>query len=70
MPFVMFDLSLVKQIRFTERKNFKIRAEFLNAFNFVNFNLGTCSGSSQNICQVTGSNAAPRKVQIALRLNF
>ena len=35
--FMRFDLSLVKRIRFTEKKNFELRGEFLNAFNHVNF---------------------------------
>ena len=35
--FMRFDLSLVKQIRFTERTNFELRGEFLNAFNNINF---------------------------------
>jgi len=32
-----FDLSLVKQVRFTEKQNFELRADFLNAFNDINF---------------------------------
>jgi hypothetical protein len=35
--FVRFDLSLVKRFKFTERANFELRAEFLNAFNNINF---------------------------------
>jgi hypothetical protein len=66
------DMSLVKQIRFTEQKNFELRAEFLNAFNETNFNyLGnSCTGSSNNICQVTGVQGASRRIQIVMRLNF
>ncbi len=65
------DVSLVKQIRFTETKNFELRAEFLNAFNEVNFNFTTsCVSSSLNTCQVTGDQNSPRRVQLVLRLNF
>jgi hypothetical protein len=65
------DMSLVKQIRFTEQKNFELRAEFLNAFNEVNFNYSTsCTGSGLNICQVGGVQGGSRRVQIVMRLNF
>jgi hypothetical protein len=66
------DMSLVKQIRFTEQKNFELRAEFLNALNEVNFNyINTgCVGSSVDICQVTGTQGGPRRVQIVMRFNF
>ena len=65
------DMSLVKQVRFTENKNFELRAEFVNAFNEVNFNYSTsCTGSGLNICQVGGTQGGPRTVQIVVRLNF
>jgi len=35
--FTRFDLSLVKRTKLTERLNFELRGEFLNAFNHVNF---------------------------------
>jgi len=35
--FTRFDLSAVKRFKFTERMNFEFRAEFLNAFNNINF---------------------------------
>jgi hypothetical protein len=69
-PFVRFDLSLTKQIRFTETKNFEMRGEFLNAFNHINFNFVTCASSSSSCGQVTSSQGDPRIVQIVLRLNF
>jgi hypothetical protein len=65
------DMSLVKQFRFTENKNFELRAEFLNAFNEVNFNYVTsCTGSGLNICQVGGVQGASRRIQLVMRLNF
>ena len=65
------DLSVVKQFRFTETKNFELRAEFVNAFNEVNFNYTTsCVSSSLNTCQVTGTQGGPRTVQIVMRFNF
>jgi hypothetical protein len=38
--FVRFDLSVVKKVRITEGSNFEFRAEFLNAFNNINFLIG------------------------------
>ncbi|MGH9752443.1 MAG: hypothetical protein ACREA2_06625 [Blastocatellia bacterium] len=38
--FTRFDMSVVKKIRFTEQSNLEFRAEFLNAFNNVNFLIG------------------------------
>jgi Carboxypeptidase regulatory-like domain len=35
--FTRFDLSVVKRMKLTERLNFELRGEFLNAFNHVNF---------------------------------
>jgi len=66
------DMSLVKQVRFTESKNFELRAEFLNALNETNFNYVNtgCIGSGNNICQVGGTQGGPRRVQIVMRLNF
>ena len=41
--FYRFDLSLVKKIKFTERVNGELRAEFLNAFNNINFRIGSAA---------------------------
>ena len=38
--FVRVDMSVVKKIRFTERTNFELRGEFLNAINNQNFFVG------------------------------
>lgn len=39
--FTRFDMSVIKKIRITERVNFEFRAEFLNAFNNINFLIGS-----------------------------
>jgi len=65
------DVSLVKMIRFTEYKSFEVRAEFLNAFNEVNFNYTTsCVSSSLNTCQVSGTQGGARRIQMVFRFNF
>ena len=38
--FFRFDLSVAKKIRFSENINIEMRAEFLNAFNNINFQPG------------------------------
>ena len=81
-----FDISAVKKTRITERVNLEIRGEFLNAFNNINFLVGspnndTNSGgalSSQTFGQVTQAyndqsttyDPGGRLIQFVARLNF
>ena len=75
--FMRFDLSLVKRVRFTESKNFEVRAEFLNAFNNVNF-YGVSSIGGLSSGQVTSAftdssqqqDNGGRMIQIVMRFNF
>jgi hypothetical protein len=69
-PFVNFDLSLTKQVRFTETKNFELRGEFLNAFNNINFDYVSNPGSSQTWGQVSSSQSGGRIIQFVARINF
>jgi hypothetical protein len=80
--FTRFDLSVVKRVKFTERFNFELRGEFLNAFNNINFYNPTGNAfinpTSQTFGQVTtaytdSSNTndpGGRMVQIVGRINF
>jgi len=80
--FTRFDLSLVKRINITERVNFELRGEFLNAFNNVNFQNPTGSAfinpSSQTFGQITTAysdlsntnDPGGRLGQIVARINF
>ncbi len=80
--FTRYDLSVKKQIRITERTNFELRAEFLNAFNHINFFNPTAAASTTpsnlQFMQVTtaytdASNTndpGGRLVQIVARFNF
>ena len=80
--FTRFDLSVKKQIRITEKTNFELRAEFLNAFNNINFfnpsTTATTTPSNLQFMQVTtaytdASNTndpGGRLVQIVARFNF
>ena len=76
--FTRFDLSAVKRVKITERFNFELRVEMLNAFNHINFNAVTCASSSATCGQITSAYTDPsntqdpggRLGQIVLRLNF
>jgi hypothetical protein len=80
--FTRFDLSLVKRVNITERVNFELRGEFLNAFNNINFQNPTGSAftnpTSSTFGQVTtaysdSSNTQDpggRLGQIVARINF
>ena len=84
--FTRFDLNLTKRTKITERVNLEFRADFLNAFNYVNFSVGspnnaatTVAGlNSDNFGQITQAyrdvsttnDPGGRMIQFALRLNF
>jgi hypothetical protein len=76
--FTRFDLSIVKRIRFSESKNFELRGEFLNAFNYINFYGVANPSSSATWGQVTTAytdasqqfDPGGRLIQIALRINW
>lgn len=78
--FTRFDLSAVKRFRITERVNFELRGEFLNAFNNINFLASTnlTNYNNQLFGQVTSAfqdtsntqDPGGRLVQIVARLNF
>jgi len=84
--FTRFDLSIAKKIRFTERVNGEIRAEFLNAFNNINFLVGSASNDINSLGGQatttfgrytaayqdisTTNDPGGRLIQLVLRLNF
>ncbi|MBO0798968.1 MAG: hypothetical protein J2P31_09095, partial [Blastocatellia bacterium] len=83
--FARFDMSVVKKFRITERVNFELRAEFLDAFNNVNFIVGN-AGSDVNTITAGGTSFGQltqayrdtsttndpggRLIQIVGRINF
>jgi hypothetical protein len=81
-PFTRFDLSVVKKTRIKESVNFELRAEFLNAFNHINFitNSFTQVGgfTSDNFGQINQAyqdtantnETGGRMIQLVLRFNF
>ena len=84
--FTRFDLSIVKTTKITERVNFEFRAEFLNAFNNINFLVGNPANDtntagtlgSLTFGQVTQAyrdtsttnDPGGRMIQFVLRVNF
>ncbi len=80
----MWDLSLFKQFKFTERYQLQFRAEFFNAFNHPNFanpnasfnpvSLGSFGKVTNTIQPSLGTDSGgpgdPREIQFALKLYF
>lgn len=81
-PFTRFDLSLVKKTKIKERANVEFRAEFLNAFNHINFTTNTFTQvggfASDNFGQINTAyqdtantnETGGRMIQLVLRINF
>jgi hypothetical protein len=61
--FTRFDISAVKKVRITERVNVELRGEFLNAFNNIDFVLGS-AGNNTNSISSTANRAAATFGQI------
>ncbi len=84
--FTRFDISLVKKTKLTERINAELRGEFLNAFNNINFKVGSQSSEVSTVSNFSGStfgqtfgayqdlsttnDPGGRMVQIVVRINF
>jgi hypothetical protein len=64
-----WDLSLFKNIHFTERISVDIRAEFFNAFNHAQFNNPVGNFSASNFGQITSARD-PRIGQLAAKIHF
>jgi hypothetical protein len=84
--FTRFDLNLTKKTKITERVNIEFRADFLNAFNYVNFSVTSPNNAASTIGGLsldsfgqitqgyrdvsTTNDPGGRMIQFALRLNF
>ncbi len=84
--FARFDLNLTKKTKITERINVEFRADFLNAFNNINFLVQSPNNASSTIAGLgtdtfgqitqayrdvsTTNDPGGRMIQFALRLNF
>ena len=81
-----FDISIVKKTKVTERMNVEMRAEFLNAFNNINFKVGSQSAEVTGVTNFSGAtfgqtanayqdlsttnDPGGRMIQLVLRINF
>ena len=52
--FTRYDLSLAKKVTFSENKNLELRAEFLNAFNNINFKVGSFANDTTSLAGTFG----------------
>jgi len=84
--FTRLDLSIVKKTKVTERMNVELRAEFLNAFNAINFKVGSQTAADTSITNFGGAtfgqtanayqdlsttnDVGGRMIQMVLRINF
>jgi hypothetical protein len=66
----LWDLSLVKRVRLTDRVRAQFHAEFLNAFNTPVFNNPNTDPTNVDFGKVTVQNNLPRDIQLALKLLF
>jgi hypothetical protein len=85
-PLTRFDISLVKKTKISETVNFELRAEFLNAFNNINFKIGSQTAADTSVTNFsaatfgqtsnayqdlsTTNDVGGRMIQIVLRVNF
>ncbi len=66
----LWDISLVKQLRFSSRVRGQFHVEFLNAFNEAVFNNPNTDPLNAAFGQVTSQANLPRDIQLALKLIF
>jgi carboxypeptidase family protein len=81
-----FDISVVKKTRISETVNVELRAEFLNAFNNINFKIGSQTAADTSVTNFSGAtfgqtanayqdlsttnDVGGRMIQMVLRINF
>jgi hypothetical protein len=66
----VLDLSLSKRLRIWRRAGLRLRADFLNLFNTVNFFVGDYDINSTTFGQIVDTTTSPRVVQAAVSVDF
>ncbi|MGH9384785.1 MAG: TonB-dependent receptor domain-containing protein [Vicinamibacterales bacterium] len=66
----LWDISLVKQLRFSNRLRGQFHVEFLNAFNEAVFNNPNTDPLNAEFGKVTSQANLPRDIQLAVKLTF
>jgi hypothetical protein len=69
-PINLMDMSVIKKTKLTERFNFELRAEAIDALNHAIFDIPNTSVTAGTFGTVTATKSASRKVQFALYLRF
>ncbi len=65
------DFNIVKRTYFTETANVEFRFELFNAFNFVNYNIGSVNSvTSGSFGRIRSTVNDAREIQFNLRINF
>ena len=71
MPaFINEDISLLKNIRFGERRSLQFRAEFFNLFNRTVFGGPNLDVSSPTFGRLLAQDNTPRQIQFVLKVRF
>ncbi len=65
----IYDLSLTKFFNLTEKLKMRFRADFINAFNNVNFQGPSTDRSSSNFGTIQAA-YPPRNIQLGVKLEF
>src|SRR5262249_44744061 len=65
-----WDLTALKKIRITERVEFRLQAEFYNAFNKALFDVPNTTAPSPNFGRITSTVIPPRQLQVSGRLTW
>lgn len=66
----VLDLSLQKRVALWRQMGLRIRADFLNLLNTVNFYVADDDINSTSFGQITDTNTSPRVLQFVLKLDF
>jgi hypothetical protein len=69
-PLNLWDISLVKRLRFNDRVRAQFHVEFLNAFNKTIYSNPNTDPSNANFARVTQQTNLPRDIQIAAKFVF
>jgi hypothetical protein len=69
-PLNLWDISLVKQVRFGDRLRAQFHVEFLNAFNHPVFSNPNTNPTEENFGRVTSQGNLPRDIQLAAKFLF
>jgi hypothetical protein len=69
-PLNLWDISVVKRVRFNDRVRAQFHIEFLNAFNKTVYSNPSTDPTSANFARVTTQTNLPRDIQLAAKFVF